>query len=72
MIGLSEHDLYHLIGTGGVFSGVPLTSIPDQNDLFPSDVLRRLAAGIAKAIIENNKEIERQLHPSVLTSRGNN
>jgi hypothetical protein len=61
MLGLSESEIFGEIDRGSF--GIPniSLSIPNQSSLTPSDILVKLATGVAKAIEANNRAIESQL-----------
>jgi hypothetical protein len=61
MLGLDESALFREIDTGCFGIANISMNIPPQSSLSPSDILTKLATGIAKAIEANNREIESQL-----------
>ena len=61
MLGMTEYELTHEIDSA-CFGIAPLTmNIKDQPTLDPSDILQKLAMGVAQAIEKNNRKIENQL-----------
>jgi hypothetical protein len=61
MLGLDESEIFREIDTGCFGIANISMNIPPQSSLSPSDILAKLATGVAKAIESNNKAIEIQL-----------
>ena len=61
MLGLDESAIFREIDTGCLGIANITMNIPPQSSLSPSDILAKLATGVAKAIEANNREIESQL-----------
>jgi hypothetical protein len=61
MLGLNESEIFREIDTGCFGIADISMNIPPQSSLSPSDILVKLATGVAKAIEANNRAIEIQL-----------
>jgi hypothetical protein len=61
MLGLDESQIFREIDIGCLGICNIGMNIPPQSSLSPSDILAKLATGVAKAIEANNREIETQL-----------
>ena len=67
MLGLSESKVFNEIDSGCFGIAHLSLNIKDQPALEPDDILRKIATGVAKAIIANNKAIENKLRASGLS-----